>query len=178
MNFKRIWVDLEYIFLNVFVNKIPSWAIRAFIYKSFVMRIGEGARIGIGTIVCCPSKIVLGKRVIVNEYCYLDGRFGIEINHDVGISAYTKIITGTHLPDSIDFKYSGAKVIIRHHAWLCTGATVLLGSIISEKTVIGAESVYKGISEPNDIIIGNPGKVIRKRNCDVEYKLEYECFFR
>ena len=178
MDIKRLQFDLKYIFLNSIVNRIPSWSIRKLIYKQFGMRIGNGARIGIGTVVYCPENIVIGDRSIINENCYLDGRFGIRIDRDVGISVFSKIITGTHRIDRDGFVYSGEEILIRNHAWICANATILFGSTLAEYTVIGAGCVFKGRSNAYDVIAGNPGKVIKKRIDKEDYKINYKPYFR
>lgn len=178
VDIKRLKMDAQYYFLNSFVNKIPIWTVRSLIYRLFGMKIGKSARIGTGSIVYFPDNIILGDRVVINENCYLDGRFGLIINHDVGVSNNVKIITATHIPDSDSFEYFGEKVVIRHHSWVASNAIVLPGSHIAEYTVIGAGAVYKGRTKAGDIIIGNPGKIIKSRATRANYTLNYAPYFR
>ncbi len=178
MNMNRFRTDLQYIFLNMFVNRIPSWFVRRFIYSLCGMKIGKEARIGIGTVIYHPSGISIGNRSIINEFCYLDGRGGIMIDHDVSISIYSKVITGTHVMNDNEFRYRSGKIKIRHHVWIGTGATILNDSLIAQYTVIGAGCVFKGTSSPGDVVVGNPGRAIRKRKDSLDYKIDYTPFFR
>ena len=82
----RIIKDFQYIFLNNFVNNIPSWKIRKIFYQFFGMDIKKGSRIAIKTIVINPKGITLGDRSIINECCFIDGRGGLVIGTDVSIS--------------------------------------------------------------------------------------------
>ena len=51
----RLKDDFEYIYLNRFVNKIPCWHIRKLLYRRRGLSIGQGSRIGIGTVIVCPG---------------------------------------------------------------------------------------------------------------------------
>ena len=178
INRNRLKFDFQFIFLNYFVNRIPIWFVRRWIYLKCGMKIGKGARVGIGTVVYSPNGITIGNRTIINEFCCLDGRGGLHIDNDVGVSIYTKIITATHDANSRDFKYVTGSVRIFHHVWIGAGATILNNTTLRAYTVIGAGSVYKGCSSPRDIIVGNPGKVIKKRDDNLDYKIDYEPYFR
>lgn len=82
--------DIQYIILNHFVCRIPSWHLRKIFYKRFGMKIKKDARIGIGTIIISPEKISIGLRSVVNNNCVIDGSGGVIIEDDVSISAFSK----------------------------------------------------------------------------------------
>lgn len=55
-----------------------------------------------------------------------------------------------------------ADVYVGNHVWVGNGATVHKGSHISDNTVIGANAfVNKKFMEPNVLIAGQPGKIVR-----------------
>ena len=111
------------------------------------MRLQDGARIGIGTIVLHPRGIYVGKRSIINENCFLDGRGGLYIGRDTSISTYTKILSASHRENSGCFEYFTSKTYIGKHVWIGTGAIILDGSQINDYAVIGAGAVLKGTAE-------------------------------
>ncbi len=174
----RFKTDIQYIYLNFLVNRIPSWTIRRCLYRRSGMRIGKGARIGIGTVVYCPNPKIIGNSSVINEFCYSDGRVSLDIDAHLTTSIYSKIITATHMMNSKSFEYKTGRVKIQHHVWLGTGATVLNDTVLAPYTVIGAGSVYKGVSESYDVIVGNPGKVIKKRSKNQIYHNDYSPYFR
>ena len=56
---------MQYMFLNRFVNRIPSWHVRRFFYELSGMKISKGARIGIKTIIVGPEGISKDIMVII-----------------------------------------------------------------------------------------------------------------
>lgn len=175
---RRFFWDLQYIFLNSFVANFPSWKFRKVIYCMCGMKIGKRSRIGIGTSVVTPRGIIIGERSVINEKCYLDGRSGITIGNDVSISFGTVLITGTHSLNSDDFHYVGHEVLIEDHVWVGTHAIILDGSIIHSKAVIGAGCVFKGVADESGVYVGNPPKMIKSRNSNCNYEIDYSPFFR
>lgn len=178
MDWNRIKFDLQYIWLNRFVNKIPSWMIRRWIYVKHGMQIGKNARIGIGTVVIWPRDIRIGNRTNINENCVLDGRGGLVIGHDTSISMFSKILSASHRADSSQFDYYTQKTVIGHHAWVGTAAVLLDGTKIGNYAVVGANAVLKGVVAEKAIMVGNPAKEIRKRKIDKDYCLNHISYFR
>lgn len=175
---KNILVDFRYIFLNHFVNKIPSWQIRKLLYKLFGLKIGKNSRIGIGTIIISPKHINIGNNTIINQFCHLDGRGGLNIYDNVSISSYVKIITASHDPNTANFKYIKNQTIIFNRVWIGTGAIILNNTTLNQNTIIGAGCVFKGESENNGIYIGNPAKKIKERISKEYENLHYKAYFK
>lgn len=177
-DWNRVKFDLQYIWLNRFVNKIPSWRIRRWVYIRCGMQIGENTRIGIQTVVIGPQNIRIGNRANINENCVLDGRGGLVIGHDTSISMFTKILSASHKADSPRFDYYTRKTIIGHHVWIGTAAVLLDGTKVGNYAVIGANAVLKGVADEKAIMVGNPAKEIRKRKIDTDYCLTHIAYFR
>lgn len=59
--------------------------------------------------------------------------------------------------------FSKGNVIIGNDVWIGYGATILSGVIIGDGAVIGANAVIAKSVEPYSIVVGNPGKEIKKR---------------
>ncbi|WP_044914237.1 MULTISPECIES: acyltransferase [unclassified Butyrivibrio] len=165
-------------FLNYIVAIIPVWHIRKLFYVISGMKIGKGSRIGLRTRVIRPSKIQIGERSIINEYCHLDGRGGLTIGDDCSISIYSKIITASHKANSKDFEYYEAPVSMGDHVWIGCNAIILDGSILNDGCIIGAGAVIKGTVEENAIYIGNPATKVKERNKDLQYQINFHPFFR
>lgn len=117
-----------------------------------------------------PEKIKIGNNSWVNEYCYLDGRGGIEIGSNVTIATFTKLITGTHNIDSEAFEYMDAPIQIKDNCAVFSDSIVLGGSVLEQGCVISAKSlVRKGLYEEKGIYGGNPAKFIRHRKSNSNY---------
>lgn len=178
MNYARIKKDLKYVILNCIINNIPAWFIRRFCYTLLGMKIGHGSRIGIKTIIDEPKRIEIGNNTIINEYCFIDGRGGLKIGNNVSISVYSKILSASHKINSSTFEYFEGNVIIEDRVWIGMNAIVLENSKLLENSVIGAGCVFKGTTLRNSIYIGNPAKLIKKRDLEGDYVINYNPYFR
>lgn len=174
----QILNDFKYIFLNYLVSNIPCWHIRRFFLECFGMKIGRQSRIHMKCTIVHPKGIEIGDRTTINEHCYLDGRGGLKIGNDSSISIFSMLITGSHDKKSSDFAYVPGKIEIGDNVWLGARAIILQNSIIHNKTVIGAGSVFKGTSEENTVYYGIPAKKVGNRELREEYHLTYRSYFR
>ena len=170
--------DCKYVFINYFVCNIPCWYIRRFFLKLFGMKIGKNSRIHMKCTIVCPKGIEIGDRTIINEYCYLDGRGGLIIGDDSSISIFSMLITGSHDKKSLDFAYVPGKIEIGNNVLLGARAIVLQNSFVNDKVILGAGSVFKGLSEENTVYFGIPAQKARNRGLIDEYHLTYKSYFR
>lgn len=164
---KQVLVDLVWVYCNLVVNKIPIAFLRKFLYTLVGLRIGAGSRIGVGTVIIQPWKIRIGKNTVINEFCYLDGRGGLQIGDRVSISIYAKILTASHRVNSSTFERYKGPVVIHNQVWIGMAAVILDGSTLHESCVIGANGAFKGDAVAKGIYIGNPASILRQRT--VEY---------
>ena len=66
-------------------------------------------------------------------------------------------------PESGEPCSSKGDVIIGNDVWIGNGVTVLSGVTIGDGCIIGAKTVVTKSVEPYSVVVGNPGRVIRKR---------------
>lgn len=175
---KLLYSDIGYLFLNFFVNHIPSWFVRKKCYQIVGMKIGKNARIGIKTIIIKPSCITLGEGCIINEYCHLDGRGGLRFGKNVSISIYSKFISASHDLNSSQFAYIAHPIVVEDYVFVGAGAIILEDTRIEKGAVIGAGCVFKGKALENNIYVGNPARKINERQENMNYTLSHKCFFR
>ena len=55
------------------------------------------------------------------------------------------------------------KTIIDNNVWIGCSVTILAGVHVSSGCVIGANSVVTKDVNPDEIVVGNPARVIKKR---------------
>lgn len=114
------------------------------------------------------SCIRLGKRVTINDGCYITSLFSIEIGSGTSVGEYTSIrdynhsFNDVHLPIK-DQDYDGAPIKIGTNCWIGRGCMILPGVTIGNDTVIGANSVVTKDIPPFSVAVGAPAKVIRTR---------------
>lgn len=170
--------DIKYLFLNYFVCNIPCWHIRKLFYVMLGMKIGCKSRIHMKCLVLSPERIHIGERTIINEYCFIDGRGGLNIGNDTSISVHSMLITGSHSKSSSTFAYRPGQIIIGNNVWLGSNSIVLDNSILQDKAIISAGSVFKGKAESNFVYVGNPAQKIKCRNLSEDYTQTYKPYFR
>lgn len=112
----------------------------------------------------CPEKIKRGTKYPgFAKGCYIDGRNGIIFEENVITGPHVSIISQNH--DVSDFnKYlMGKPIIIRKNSWLSAQCIILPEVELGEHTIVAAGAVVtKSFPEGNQVIGGNPAKVIKK----------------
>ena len=116
-----------------------------------------------------PEKIKRGTKAPGHAPgCYLDGRNGIIIEENVWIGPRVSIISMDHELNNYNRYKQEQPIIIRKNSLLTTGCIILPGIELGEHTVVGAGAVVtKSFPEGNQVLIGNPARVIKKLD---EYK--------
>jgi len=112
----------------------------------------------------CPENIKRGSKYPgFAKGCYIDGRNGIIFEENVLTGPKVSIVSQNH--DTNDFNnYLKAKpIVIRKNSWLSTGCIILPEVELGEHTIVAAGAVVtKSFPEGNQILAGNPAKVIKK----------------
>ncbi len=112
-----------------------------------------------------PEKIVkkTNKNPGISLKCYLDARNGIIIGENVWIGPGVNIISQNHSLNNYD-KYIKAKPIkIGKNSILSANCIILPEVEIGEHTVVAAGAVVtKSFTEKNQVIGGNPAKLLKK----------------
>lgn len=133
------------------------------------MEIGRGVWIGRGTAIRCHEGylrigdgVVFGGRDTVN--CYLN----VEIGDDCLFA--DEVYVG-----DFDHRYEDPKATIQSQGivkspvrlgrdcWLGTKAIVLRGTTLGDGCVVGAATVVRGRFEGRSVVVGNPGRAVKRR---------------
>lgn len=111
--------------------------------------IGEGARIGIGSVVIGPVRI--GDRAGLGQHVFVSG-----FNHGYA--------DGTR--DSNEQELVRKEVVIGREAHIGANSVVVAGVTIGERCQIGAGSVVTKDIPPFSVAVGNPARVIKRYDPD------------
>lgn len=110
--------------------------------------------------------------LIVGKYCSI----ATKVSFYLGGNHNTKRIS-TYLPDlsygvdkSQDLLTNG-DIIIENDVWIGREATILSGVTIGTGSVIGTRAVVAKSVEPYSIVVGNPGRAIKKRFDDRQIEI-------
>lgn len=115
------------------------------------LTIGEGSRIGIGSVVVGP--VAIGRHVFLGQHISVQG-----INH-----GYKDIHENPNLQP-----LEKRPVTIGDYTHIGTNSTVVAGITIGERCMIGAGSVVTKDIPPYCVAVGNPARVVKRYDFDLQ----------
>ncbi len=139
------------------------------------INLGNNASIGKYSIIRGSGSLQkLGKGLTVGEnfgcgdFCFFGCTGGIQIGNNVILGQNVRMHSSNHNFDdtSIPIKKQGINkkgIIIEDDCWIGSGVTILDGVKISSGCVIAAGTVVTKSIEQYSVVVGNPGRVIKKR---------------
>lgn len=112
----------------------------------------------------CSEKIQRGTKYPgYAKGCYIDGRNGIIFEENVLTGPHVSVISQNHDSTNYNKYIIGKPIIIRKNSWLSARCIILPEVELGEHTIVAAGAVVtKSFPEGNQIIGGNPAKVIKK----------------
>ena len=112
------------------------------------------------------QNISVGNRTApgLNSNCYIQGRNGIELGHNVRIGPGVGLISANHDIDDYDRWPLCKSLKVGDNVWIGMNTVVLPGVQIGDNVVIGANSVVNRNIPSNSIAAGGPCRVIRSKS--------------
>jgi len=112
------------------------------------------------------GRVSLGAGSHLGAYCHVNAVHGeVRIGDDVAIGPGVMIISysNAYVPGQAiaDSKHT-ADVVIGDHVFIGANVTVLPGSIIESRVVVGAGAVVKGTLESGGVYVGAPCRRVRE----------------
>jgi maltose O-acetyltransferase len=159
---------------NHWVTCIPSHTLRRFFLRHVMkLELGEGCATLLGLRLYTRGQVWIGAHSVIDRDCTLDGRGGITIGSNVNLAPEVMVLTAYHDPDSDDFAGIEEPVVIEDYVWVATRSMILPGVRIGRGAIVGAGSVVTKDVPAGMVVAGNPAKVIRERECNLTYQLNY-----
>ncbi len=116
----------------------------------------------------CGKNIKLGKNVFINSGCKFQDQGGIIIGDGCLLGHNVIITTLNHgIAPSKRQSLIPKQVKIGRNVWIGASVTILPGVTIGDNAIIGAGSIVVKDIPDNTIAVGNPCKVIRKIESEV-----------
>jgi acetyltransferase-like isoleucine patch superfamily enzyme len=134
---------------------IPIWTIRKLFLLLSGVKIGKGSVVHTGVRFFSPTKIEIGKGVVIGYQTFLDGRGKIKIGNHVDIASEAMIYTSEHniqsdrmeaVEEAVeigDYVFIGPRAIILPGVKVATGAVVAAGAVVSKS--IPERKIYGGV---------------------------------
>lgn len=156
---------------------------RASIYNAELIEIGDRTRID--DFCLMSGSIKVGMNVHITPFCLVAGGYnGVIIEDFVTLAYGVKIFSqsddysGKTMSNStVPKKYKNETkecTVIKRHAIIGAGSTVMPGVILAEGSSIGAMSLVRKSTEPWSIYVGSPARRIKSRSKELlELEKEY-----
>jgi acetyltransferase-like isoleucine patch superfamily enzyme len=115
------------------------------------------------------DSLIIGDRVGISEFCFIQVRGPVVIGSDVIIGPRTTIVSENHDFTDLDVPIreqgvSSIGVSICDNVWIGSGVTILDGVTIGSGSIIAAGAVVNKDVPCNSIMAGIPAKIIKKRS--------------
>ncbi len=98
----------------------------------------------------------LGKNCDIGAFCYINAKYGVEIQEDVQLGSHCSIYSHSTVDDK------KGKITIKKNARIGSHSVVMPGVTIGENSIIGAFSFVNKDIPDNVIAFGIPAKVVKK----------------
>lgn len=137
--------------------------------RNSLMKQFAPCRIGSELKVTVPSELKLGRYVDIQTNCYIASNGGVTIGDYTQISENCTIFSDEHLYDISDYipisnKKIKKPVTIEDFVIIGANVSILPGVTIGKGSIIGMGAVVVNSIPPYSIALGNPARVIKKRD--------------
>jgi len=101
------------------------------------------------------DNLKLGKNTDIGAFCYINAKYGVEIQEDVQIASHCCIYSWSTIDDK------KGKVTIKRNARICAHSLIMPGVTVGENAVIGAFSFVNENVPDDAVVVGVPARVIK-----------------
>lgn len=121
------------------------------------------------------SRVLYSKNIRIGNHsapgnsagCYIQGRAGIIIGHNLRMGPNVGLISSNHDIDDFDQWVKTEPIRIGNNVWIGMNSVVMPGVTIGSNVVIGANSTVTKSIPDNSIAAGSPCRVLKEKE---EYK--------
>lgn len=122
-----------------------------------------------GLTVYYPWNLKIGSHCWINEYCHFNAYGGIRIGNHVLMGHRVSVMSDDHVWDDPDKPMItqgrvAKETIIEDDVFIGANVFIGMGVTIGRGAVVGAGSVVIKDVEPYTIVVGNPARVVNRRN--------------
>jgi len=146
--------------------------------KTFMKKYAP-CRVGADFKVAVPENLIFGKYVSIERNCYIAANGGVSIGDYTQISENCTVFSDEHLYDKGDYipisnKKIKKPVTIEDFVIIGANVSILPGVTIGRGSIVGMGSVVVNSIPAYSVALGNPARVIKKRDEQEFEKLLHE----
>jgi putative colanic acid biosynthesis acetyltransferase WcaF len=139
------------------------WIWRRIVLRMFGARIGKAAHIFPTVKIAIPWNVSIGAESAVGDQAILYSLGRIEIGTRTTISQGAHLCAGSHDYRFSDLPLTKPPIVIGNGAWVCADAFIGPDVTIGDSAIVGARAVVTKNVGANQIVAGNPAKLISIR---------------
>ena len=142
---------------------VAPWCIRSAVFRWFGAEVENDCALYPSARYYAPWNLACGSRVCVGPGAEIYNKAKVRIGSNVVISQGAYICTASHDISSPTMDLVLKPITIRDNVWIAAKAIILPGVTIGEGAVVGAGAVVAKDIPPWSVVVGNPARVVKKR---------------
>jgi acetyltransferase-like isoleucine patch superfamily enzyme len=117
------------------------------------------------------GEITIGDYCVVNPGVRITSASSITIGNNCMLAMYVYLMDmdGHDLYHRVFAPGNSAPIVLKDNVWVCDGAVIGKGITIGENSVVAARSIVTKNVPANVVVAGNPAKVIKQLDPDVDH---------
>lgn len=136
---------------------------RRLLLRLFGAKVGGQVHIYNSAIIYFPWNLEIEDWSSIGEWALIYNLGPIWIGKSVTISQRVHLCAGTHNYHDPAMPLLKPPIVIENQTWICADAFVGPGVVVHEGAIVGARAVVMKDVNPWTVVIGNPGRVLKKR---------------
>ncbi len=131
--------------------------------------LGDQILLGRNTILSCNESVIkMGNFLSIGPFCFFASKSHILIGSNVSIGSGSHLLAGGHRFDDPDTPIIrqpriSKGIVVEDGVWIGSGVKILDGVTVGRNSIVGAGSVVNQDVPPRTVVLGNPARVIQKR---------------
>ena len=143
---------------------LPGTNWRKLILIIFGAKIGKGGKIKTNIRISEPWHLSIGDNCWIGENVWIDNLALVKIGNRVCISQGAYLCTGNHNFKKDLFDLVLEKIVIEDDCWIAAKSIIAPGSRLKRGSIACLGSVVSGILEENGIYKGNPARLLKSKD--------------
>lgn len=168
-------INKKELIYNSYIKNFPSRRIRKFLLKRFLASFGIRNGVQMNCNFINGKDIYLGNRNAINFGCLFDARrIDIRVGNNVSIGPEALILSFGSCYKEYGTENERKETFIDDYSYIGYGSIIFPGVKIGKGSVVGAGSVVINDIKPYTIVSGNPARFIKRRNKNLDYRINYD----